>query len=308
MPEALTAKIARHLKDGSLDSDTIANGGREILGRMIALKEPYGKLNGPFVFTDFAGIPDFVVADYKFEIPSILPGMPDSWVTFKVYDYPLASRVRLTVTEAGQYVDTDSTLWLDKQAFASFTGPTYNAPDVDIKDLPNNGFYSDDVPEKVAFNKDPSGLRKGAFGLDQDGNVVILDEEQKCRISNDGFQGYRALIGGSNYIESCDDESQRLFEHTRAKAQLSYLVDYTLPDGMRRTSFILSGSVISLKTFRKVLENYVDYAGGVDYRAVELEYSHASGAVRSSIGGRIEKFGTGSFKDRRDHYTVRLSK
>ncbi|OGE25763.1 hypothetical protein A3H85_01845 [Candidatus Daviesbacteria bacterium RIFCSPLOWO2_02_FULL_40_8] len=303
MPETIVQKGVRHLIDGDLRIETLVSGGRQLAGLVESLREKSGVLVGPTVICDYAGVPDLTVADYGLKIPNVIPGGTPHTIPFRIYDYPMSSRVRMVVTPRDKKcLDTVHSMSLDRDAFAYFTGPTHNEKGLP-EGLPNNGFYLEGADTVVPFRPVPENERRGAFAIDNCGELVMLTDKKKEQAVSDNFKGYRAMVGCSNYFSGADKWIAPNIPAILGKNHLSYLLQYELGSGLRRTCFVITPVVISLTTFRRVIEGYVDFVSGIDYMALELEYTGSSAAVKSVFGG-IEHYGSGSFNERRDHYLV----
>lgn len=310
MAENLAQKITRHVLDGSFDSATLIRGGKQIMGTLATYKENEGRIVGPSIFSDYGYVKGLDVADYQLEIPSLLGSDFFRKFPFRIYDFPVDSSVNLTVTPTEKdYLDTINSLSLNRKAFAYFTGPTHNEKGLFPQGFPNNGFYFEGAKEQIPFRSiPPHGERptRGAFSLDYEERISLLSDDEKQKIIDNNYQGVRALVGCSFYFTNETSWGLEAFQFNDIKEKYSYLLQYRNKEDQLKTCFMITPSVVSLHSFRRIMENYIDYVGADKYKAVEMEYNGSSAGVRT-LTGRIEHFGSGSFPKRFDHYTVQPS-
>lgn len=224
-------------------------------------------------------------------------------VRIDLMQFPLKSKIRPVVFDIVKplkhmpHSNDDVDLFPD--SIASFTGPTFSAS---TGLLPNNGFFHRDYPEaKVAFaDTNPPGLRRGAFGFKDDGEVVLMSDEQKWQVVNNGFQGFKAVVGTPNYIKEGDYFMDR---ENCSNGNLGYLFTYRDKMGRNRVGYTVSSHSIRRLTMFVVLQDFVNQQDGHGLFGLEMEYSHANGVIKKSDGSK-EIIGADGFRHRRDRYVV----
>lgn len=311
MPETLTEKIGRHLKQGHVDPATLLRGLNQIADHSFMRRELYGRLETTHIAGNFLGVEGLRLATYELVMPedSLSTNLMKSLMfrtdpLIHVIEFPYGSRFNLFLDQPGNLVYTEA-FFLKCQkrqnpVGAAFTGPTY---DFSSK-YPNNGFYSQSSGLQVEFrDTNPSGLSRGAFGITADGALIVMEDDLKWALVREGFPGVKALIGTSYYFTQGDD----IEYDGPSKSQSSYLVSYKKsPEEEARVCFVLSEGVVTRSTMKAVIDNYVASADGLGYIAVEMEFTGASCFVRGQ-DGLTQHFGGSGFI-RADHYGVLFPK
>ncbi|MBI2011500.1 hypothetical protein HYS91_01905 [Candidatus Daviesbacteria bacterium] len=297
--ENLTKKLARHALRGEFDWGTVKRGLAEIYDLTVLRDEPQRRLSRVTQRENYLGINDLDFVEYKFLVPNTLAGFfGESMVKALVFGLPVDSQVKILLT--GLSTLRDSTEKLHPHAVAAFSGPTTSG----YAKLPNNGFYSRfHGGENVKFeDTKPSGLRRGAFGITESGELKLLTDAEKWIAVRAGFPGWQYLIGTPYYLDANSDMSTEV--PSEGKSHLSYLMQYQMADGGLKTVYAVINRMVSRLVMEEVLMGFCQRMNGTFYRAVELEYSGSHFTVYPP-SGRIVNRGGGGFQDsRRDHYFV----
>lgn len=304
MIETLEQKIIRHIKEGSFDPATLRRGISQIRGYLLSINERCGILLDPQVENNYLGLPDLTVARYSYHLPRPRR-LYNNFVRFDpiihVVDFPVQSAFNLSVFPRNSGgLDTESFFHALVGRGGIFTGPTYLYK---TDGGPNNGFYTREEGLLTEFqDTNPSGQRRGAFGITDEGEIIVMDDNRKWDIVRSGFPGLRALMGTSHFLTSNDCSKED--SGYSGKERLSYLMQYRVGNG-KRVCFVLStNGYISTPTIKKVLDDYCQKMKGMEYIAVEMENSTPQCLLRGE--GEV-KFGGIGF-GRRDHYFVRWPK
>lgn len=297
MPETYLGRVVRHVRNRDFSPQTIMRGVKQGVEQLRLLHTRDGNLQLNEVYNNFLGIENLKVSDYSLQY---LRGLTFSHhaVPIRLYDFPPDIKIELYV-ENKNYILTKDYLSGIPNAVGSFTGPTF------LKEgLPNNGFYKEDESDQVNFeDTNPSGQRRGAFGLTKKGKLVLMDDKTKWDIIRNGFRGYKALIGTPFYFSSDDPINDRILFEPEWRRALSYLFQYQTLDGSTKTGFTLSKGSVSRVTMKKVLDHYMKSVKGNNYFAVEMEYHNADCIIRG-IDGEVDDFSGGGGFYRRDHYVL----
>jgi hypothetical protein len=305
--ETLLARIARHMTSGQMDPATLRRGALQVYDSLVLLREGEGSLFFDGKTTNYRGISGLTAVDYTLSVPAVdlFNGFLDKFshqkVEARIFEFPKDSSVQIDVTPEDQSKYTNAHYLYVPGAIASFTGPTTKV--FEQGELPNNGFYSRDMGNLVTFmDTNPSGLRRGAFGLKSCGELVLMDDARKWTVIDSQFEGFDYLVGTSYYMTLTDLPNISEGEAPAIKSHLSYLLQFRQPDGQPVTAFCLVKRMISRDWMRRIIDDYATRGGFDDWMAVELEYSGAN-CVTIDHKGQKEIYGGSGFI-RYDHYTV----
>lgn len=312
--EPLHKTIWRHIKGGEVNRETIKKGFAALRDRVDAFHESQAELKDRTEERDYQGIPGLDVTHYDLIAPPFYPVFKNDkseWghARFEFVDFPANSHLAIHVVDQETFdkayngdieaVTTDGFIANIPAAIASFTGPTFSYPD-----LPNNGFFH--RADKSAVTKfedtNPSGQRRGAFGITTNKKLILMDDQAKWTAVRNNFAGFDTLVGTSCYFTDRDDPEtlRRITDNTRGK--VSYLIKYRAQDDSERLVFVVSIKPTTTKTIKNLVDYHLAKLGAQSYFAVELELNNANCVVKDSQG-HLTLVNDGGFY-RRDHYVI----
>lgn len=297
MPETYLQRASRHIRDRDFSPRTIIRGVRQGAEQLWLFHAMDKSLQLNEVRSNFMGVAGLNVSNYTFSYGRWLRFGGDHVVPLRVYDFPPGTEIKLYV-EPDYNIRTKDYLSRVSNGIGSFTGPTFLR-----EGLPNNGFYWENEIDQVKFeDTNPSGQRRGAFGLTKNGQLILMDDKTKWDIVRSAFKGYEALIGTPFYFSMSDSINDRAIFDLEWKNILSYLFQYQTHGGSTRTGFALSKGFVSRVAIKKVLDHYMQSVKGYNYLALEMEYLNADCIIRNP-DGEVDYFsGVGFY--RRDHYIL----
>lgn len=300
--ERLIEKVVRHLNDGGISPSEVTSGIKMAIDEVVVRNEKAGIPILVDKKTDYMGNRGLTVLDYIIAVPPVLytAGF-NSYrelhrIPVRLYSFPQDIQIDHVTTNHDNSQHTDSDVFLGKNGFLSFTGPTY------VDGVPNNGYWSSTSEISFPFGEVPfEGDRRGAIAFQLEGGVrVVTDDEKKAMIASN-FEGLHSLVAGSFFFSSQDDVHDNIFCYADYRTHLSYFVSY----GDKTCGFILSNQrAMSRRMMKRILDHSNVYLDKNGYMACEMEYTGASCVVKGQ-DGNLEKYGGRGFGNRVDHYFVR---
>lgn len=316
-PEALLAKIKRHMVELELDPGTLRRGLKFTLGYILTRDINRAELQLVSVEKKIGGIPGFENFRYIFTTNDIDAGGRDLFFARTVkadcllfppgaemtFSYLLSNAVQ------NEYFQQEIDRRRGKEkVLALFTGPTIKSVWLDDDsryfELPNNGFFHrrKRVPLVPFQDTKPRGQRRGAIAFNLRGKMSLLDDKQKWEVVNSQFQGYRSVVGTSFWFRDTDNEKTKELFSQNDRGYFSFLVRYETNNGPIFGYIVVSGR-IPRSAAKKLADQFMHDIRASHYFAVELEYIGAGAYINK--GSMIDQVGSPS-SWRHDHFLVSI--
>lgn len=310
--ETTVQKAGRHLREISNNPGLLfGDPGMLVRGIKFGLEDlfmagaPESWFGEPVIIEDYKGIDGLTVACYRFTTPvaSYVERMRKiACISLSIIEPPLGSKLHFYLTESDRMLTPEQFIKILPWDGVAITGPTVTPS---TQYLPNNGFYFQQAEQTVLFNEtNPPGDRRGAFGINDQGDLKLLTDQEKWIVLKSGFKGFQFIAGTSTYFASGDAEEIDAGMKCDGWGNLSYLFQYQDSCNNSRIGFGVSHGRLSRHSFRAVLRDYFNRNQANTYFGVELEQTGSVAVIKTD--GLLEKFGGSSFP-RRDHYFFSLT-
>jgi hypothetical protein len=312
--EPLHKTILRHIKERDINLTTLKKGFAAVRDRVDAFHESHAELKDSNEEANYRGISGLDVTHYDLITPPLNPRYrwdKSEWgeARFEFVAFPSDSHLNIYVVDEKSFSEaadttidpytTDAFIRQVPNAIASFTGPTFTYPD-----LPNNGFFhrADETAATKFEDTNPSGQRRGAFGITSDKRLVLMDDQEKWSVVRSNFSGFDTLVGTSNYFtdEDTPETLRKLTDNSRGK--VSFLIKYVAQDDTERLVFAVSIKPTTTVAIKNLMDYHLVKLGAQRYFALELELNNAN-CVTKNAEGIVERINEGGFF-RRDHYVI----
>lgn len=307
--ETFSSQVIRHIRARHFNPQTLLKAPGHAINYLLTAGVSQNEIYNVESSENYEGIIGLGMHRYFMRYPLFLGDkLPkETWMksSCTFLEFPENSRLNVYVTEPvidrSKAVHTNDFIKSIPEAIASFTGPTV------IRNLPNNGFYIADRENSFEpfEDTDPSGKRRGAIAITNDGRVELVDDVRKWEIVRSNFSEYRILSGTSFYFTNNDDALLTDYMDEGQRSQVSYLIQYTGEDSQERLCFMVTDSKVTRFAAKRLIDRYIKDRKKKSYMAVELDLTNSNCVVKAN--GKAKPLYKGGFPLRRDHYVIESS-
>lgn len=224
-------------------------------------------------------------------------------------EFPTSSHLKILTVSEEKYseymargVTSYSKILKELDARACFIGPTRNPA---VNKFPNNGYFDKEQGLLAPFyDTHPVGQRRGALAITTDGEAKILEESEKLRARDQGFEGYEVVSGTSFYIKSSDVDNATEFFNDYDRSSVSYFIFFVDQSGNTRMGHLSITSQVTRVFIKKLLDLHSKNERWQSYIAAELELNSNGAFVLSDDKQHVEDISLSDSYPRRDLYLV----
>lgn len=230
--ETVGAKIFRHLSEGAFDKETIKHGIAYIRKWIESTGLGDSAIQVTSVKNDYVGQSGYRLVKYGFVERKTGVRKKSTRGDTRIYflDAPpnvcVGERTLVPDLEGDSLGKLKEELYANMQITGMFIGPTVKGG------IPNNGFYDSQSSQHSAFgDTNPSGLRRGAIGIDAQGQSHLLTDDEKWIAVRNNFLGYKLMVGTSFYFTSEDTGQEGEIQQEVDRSVVSYLIEWRDQEG-----------------------------------------------------------------------------
>ncbi|MFZ1721436.1 MAG: hypothetical protein WAU07_02935 [Microgenomates group bacterium] len=292
-------KAVRHVLSGEFDRETIKSGIQQAHDLLVSYKFRNEKYNLGNLESHFQGNKGLTVVTYEVKLPEYgNRRMTTAFVT----EFPSDCVIQPKIFNPMMKPEKVDDVLQKTSAIAAIVGPTFESQ------YPNNGFFSTEhgglLQEFGVTN--PPGQRRGAIAINKNGELQILDEQQKQDAIATQFENFSLVAGTSMYITSEDPPVNNQLLQKHESIRVTYLVQYIDAQGRDRFAHILLVALVNRERVKKLLTLHSEMRNWQKYIAVELEHLGGDCIVKnvennlSSVQSNVKP----STQPRLDHYLI----